>query len=88
MNWIQPVFHFARSGDLRQHLEDSLEFVLMQGHQAGFDGHGSCRAAGGPAAANSGCGVCPAARILACFGANLSGIACLAGDAYAGFGTT
>ena len=32
---------FAGAGDLRQHLHDALQFVLVQRHQAGFDGHGA-----------------------------------------------
>src|SRR5580704_5446053 len=54
---------FAGARDLREHLHDAFEFVLVQSHQAGFDGHGTCASASGTAAANSSGGISPAAGL-------------------------
>src|SRR5271156_3150162 len=64
---------FAGTRDLREHLHDALQLVLVQGHQSRFDGHGARACAGRTASPNSGGGVAPAAG-LAAFGAFAYGV--------------
>src|SRR5271170_7043624 len=63
----------AGAGDLREHLHDALQFILVQSHQSSFNRHGAGGCAGRTAAANAGGGVAPTAG-LAGFDAFACGI--------------